>query len=236
MSDNSKPARGPAALVVLGLDTGKRAHASQFGAADVALATKAAGLMGMFALPVETDEVREIAAKLPQGKVFASGSAFVPFVSMPVYEKLLALGEATGRLQRPSATALAADNGEAAGGAAEAASDDAETGPSFTLPSSWAAIETGSLVLVTEDGDGWWEAVVTAVANPDAPIEERLLTLQFRDFPDYQRQVRRLVDVALLHPAAETGEDGGDGDPAPEGQDGSATVEPLGAPGEHQPT
>jgi hypothetical protein len=82
---------GLAALIVFGLDEAGKPHASSFGQADAELAEKAARLMGLRILRVETHEHREIAAKLPQGRVFESGKGFVPFVKAAVYERLSAL-------------------------------------------------------------------------------------------------------------------------------------------------
>jgi hypothetical protein len=74
------------ALVVFGLDDTKRPHASAF----VARQADAAGLMGMATLRPATDEQKALAAKLPRGRVFASGRAFVPFVRAGLYESIVA--------------------------------------------------------------------------------------------------------------------------------------------------
>jgi hypothetical protein len=78
------------ALVVFGLDDTKRPHASAFVARQAELAEKAAGLMGMATLRPATDEQKALAAKLPRGRVFASGRAFVPFVRAGLYESIVA--------------------------------------------------------------------------------------------------------------------------------------------------
>jgi hypothetical protein len=72
------------ALIVFGRDNGGKPHASRFDASEAELAEKAAGLMGMQVLRPETGEQRALAAKLPKGRVFASGRAFVPFVKAAV--------------------------------------------------------------------------------------------------------------------------------------------------------
>ena len=80
-TDIARPEAGaPAlALVVFGRDGIGRPHASVFDRSEADLAEKAAGLMGTRVLRVRTDEQRELAAKLPHGRLFASGRAFVPF-------------------------------------------------------------------------------------------------------------------------------------------------------------
>jgi hypothetical protein len=58
----------------------------------------------------------------------------------------------------------------------------------------WADIEVGSLVLAAEGpGEPWYEAVVVKAAGD-------VLTLRWRDFPEYPQVVRRRHKVALLHP------------------------------------
>lgn len=79
------------ALVLFGRDQAGKPHASWFDAASVELAAKAAGLMSMRAVPVETDELREVAASLPRGRLFSSGRAFTPFVKGKLYERLVEL-------------------------------------------------------------------------------------------------------------------------------------------------
>lgn len=63
-------------LVVFGQDKDGKPHASSFAETDATLATKAADLMGMRTLAVETEEHRSIASQLPLGRVFASGKVF----------------------------------------------------------------------------------------------------------------------------------------------------------------
>ncbi len=79
------------ALVLFGRDQAGKPHASWFDAASVELAAKAAGMMSMRAVPVETDELREVAASLPRGRSFSSGRAFTPFVKGKLYERLVEL-------------------------------------------------------------------------------------------------------------------------------------------------
>ena len=77
------------ALVLFGRDQAGKPHASWFDAGSVELATKAAGLMNMRAVPVETDALREVVAGLPRGRLFSSGRAFTPFVKGKLYERLV---------------------------------------------------------------------------------------------------------------------------------------------------
>src|SRR3954447_16758635 len=76
---NENPTNMPA-LVVFGRDEAGKAHASSFAQGEAKLAERAAGLMGLRLLPVITEAEQALAAKVPRGRVFASGKAFVPFV------------------------------------------------------------------------------------------------------------------------------------------------------------
>ena len=53
-------------------------QASHFIDGEVPLARKAAALMGVSTLPLTTDAERELAAKVPRGRIFGTGKAFLP--------------------------------------------------------------------------------------------------------------------------------------------------------------
>lgn len=189
------PAAKPTpALIVFGLDKDGKPHGSWFGEPDAALATKAAGVMNMRALPLETEAHRTIAAELPAGRVFGSGRAFVPFIKKGLYERLSDLAGPVAATTAPqpetAAHGAAADTGDTADAAARA---PAAGEPRY--PRSWAGVAVGSLVLISEgDQDGWYEAeVIEAKAGG-------IYTLRWRDWPDLPLLVRRREHMALLHP------------------------------------
>lgn len=181
------------ALIVFGPDKDGKPHASWFTEPDVVLATKAAGVMGMRTLTLTDEAAFAIAAQLPQGRVFASGRAFVPFVAKGVYARLSALAGS-------SAGIAPAEGPEAAGGPAKSPNEPSDSkaqpgGESDRYPRNWAAVAVGSLVLISEgEGDGWYEAeVIEAKAGG-------IYTLRWRDWPDLPLLVRRREHMALLHP------------------------------------
>lgn len=190
------PATALPALIVLGLDDGGKAHASWFGAADVGVAEKAAGLMGMAALPVvEASDLKGLADKLPQGRVFESGRAFVPFVKRTVYDAI-----ATHLPPGYQFPVRAADDRPAPGrskkkASAASAAESGPTRPEPRRPTDWDKIEVGSLVLATDGAfQGWYEALVTKISP------EGVYTLRWRDWLDVPAFTRKLKDIALLHP------------------------------------
>src|SRR5829696_7503888 len=102
------PASEPS-VVVFGRDEAGKPHASWFDAENAELAIKAADLMNMRVLRVETEEQKALARQLAPGRVFASGRAFTPFARANLYSKLVELaGGATGLAAvQPSAEATA---------------------------------------------------------------------------------------------------------------------------------
>src|SRR6185312_7925369 len=103
-------------VVVFGKDEAGKPHASVFSPANAELAMRAASLMGMQVLRPVSEAAREVAAKLPKGRVFASGRGFVPFVRPNLYEALSAA------YAEPQNNVTGADKADAAG--CEATADE----------------------------------------------------------------------------------------------------------------
>ena len=181
-------------LVVFGRDDAGKPHASWFDAGAAELATKAAGIMKMRVLHLETEEQRAAASQLPRGRVFGSGRAFTPFVRVSVYKRLVELAPQPpassdgdpGVPERTSQSeqALAADRhpagdpGGPEGGNSKARSLD--------------EIGIGSVVLASEGhAEGWYEVVVLSITG-------EMHTLKWRDYPEEGIIVRRLSALALL--------------------------------------
>ncbi|MER8460427.1 tudor domain-containing protein [Mesorhizobium sp. M0028] len=184
------------ALIVLGLDDGGKAHASWFGGAEVGIAEKAAGMMGMAALPIaDASALHELAGRLPQGRVFESGRAFVPFVKRTLYDAI-----ATHLPPGYQFPVRAADDRPPPAkpkkkASAASAPESGPTRPEPHRPTDWEKIEVGSLVLATMGPyEGWYEATVTKVSP------EGLCTLRWRDWLEEPAFTRKLKDLALLHP------------------------------------
>ena len=193
----AKPKRAkevpPAALVLFGLDERGKAHGAWFAQETAEAAVAAAETMGMFSLPVEDGAVRLLVGQLPQGKIFPSGKAFVPFVKASFYDALMAhLPESErDRARQPvqASGGKEASRTEAAGAGTDTATAQRDK------PEDWSKIKVGSLVLASDgEGDGWYEADVVEVL-PDEKF--KLRWYQWPDLPDF---VRPVTDIALLHP------------------------------------
>lgn len=177
-------------MVLFGRDQRGRPHAARFGAEDASLAGHAAELTGLKVLRV-TAEHLPVTAALPQGRVFASGKAFVPFVREEAYKRialaagLLSTGEA-GEQDAPAKPADGPAEPEAAPEAAAAPTPDPASGP----------LAVGAVVLACEGHRlGWYEAIVQGTKAPG------LYELSWRDWPLDPRILRRVVVLAQV-PAA----------------------------------
>ncbi|MEN0115467.1 MAG: hypothetical protein AAGD15_01990 [Agrobacterium cavarae] len=182
----ASPVTLPCPIIILGRDDKRKPHASFFPATDTRPAEKAAELMGMVALKVESDEVRSFLARLPQGKLFDSGKAFVPFVKQDLYNEIAAhlSNEDRERLEQPRA---APDT--------QPAEVSHPVRPNH-MPDSFDKIVVGSLVLATEGRlEGWYEAKVLEVKADGS------LRLQWRDYLDNPAFSRRVDQVAIIHPS-----------------------------------
>lgn len=181
-------------LVVLGIDIDGKPHGSRFDERDAPFAARAAEMMGFHVIRIAADneELHTIAERLPVGKIFATGRAFVPFVGRSAFDKLATLveGDITARAPRPIGAMPTAPNVSSAA--------DAEIDPPDAYEALWSNVEVGTMVLATLPSvyDGWWESVVVAVKGDK-------LTLRWRDWPEEKRFRVTRRNVALLHPAAD---------------------------------
>lgn len=178
----------PCPIIILGRDDNRRPHASFFPATDTRAAQRAAELMGMTALKAENDQVRAFLARLPQGKLFESGKAFVPFVKQDLYSEIAAhlTDDERERLEAPRVVAEQPSMTAAAPHPVRPKN----------LPESWDKLTVGSLVLATDGPlEGWYEANVIEIKG------EAGLRLKWRDYLDIPPFTRRVDQVALIHPA-----------------------------------
>ncbi|GJE53804.1 hypothetical protein [Methylobacterium thuringiense] len=183
----------PLALVVFGRDESGKAHGSAFTATDADLAFKAAELMGMRALPVHTDAEQALAAKLPRGRVFASGKAFVPFIKATLLTELQTAALNSGIT--PLKLVGGADAGDTSTSLGEAPADDAVA--PVKQPGGWGNIRVGAIVLATAGPKytEWYECLVLAVNAEDA------FKLRYCDFPNELPFERPRNQLGLMHPA-----------------------------------
>jgi hypothetical protein len=80
----------PSPLVLFGIDSHGKPKGARFGKEHATLAMKAATQLQLNVLASSDPRVAEIAARLPVGRVHATGRTFVPFIRHDLYDKLVA--------------------------------------------------------------------------------------------------------------------------------------------------
>jgi hypothetical protein len=181
-------------LVLFGIDSRGKAKAARFSKEHAGLAVKAASQLQLQILAGNDPKLAGIAARLPVGRVHATGRTFVPFIARDLYEQLFtAAGDSN--LHQPASQPEGGASGNDAG------SPPLRSSPK--LPSTWQEIGVGDLVVAQEGlEEGWYEAIVVH-ANAD------MFTLRWRDYPRQRQIVRHRLRLGLLYPGtnhkAETG-------------------------------
>jgi hypothetical protein len=180
----------PSPLVLFGIDSRGKPKGARFGREHASLAIKAATQLHLNVLATNDPKVAEVAARLPVGRVHATGRTFVPFIRRDLYDKLIAAAP-NGNLGHP----VTPPNG-ATGGAA----GSRPPGSSPNLPRTWQEIGLGDLVVAQEDdpADGGYEAIVVEAAND-------MFTLRWRDYPRLRRITRHRLRLGLLYPGPQAG-------------------------------
>ncbi|WP_034473632.1 MULTISPECIES: hypothetical protein [unclassified Afipia] len=140
----------------------------------------------------------ELGMRLPIGRVYSSGKAFIPNIRRDLYDKLEAAQKLPPDKKAGTNPVNAMLEKFEKGGTSKAAADTpavaCKSPVTSGLPRDWAGIEPGHMVLIHESvDDGWWEAVVLK-------REDEILTLRFRDFPKQPTFQRHINTVALVNP------------------------------------
>jgi hypothetical protein len=182
----------PAPVILFGMDSRGKPKAARFRKDHANLAVKAASQLQLQVLANDNPRIGEIAARLPVGRVHATGRAFVPFIRRDLYNKLIAVAS-NGKGQPPTpALATAATSG----------SVPKPSGSAPNLPESWDKIGIGDLVIAQESPEDGWYAAIVIESGGD------MLTLRWCDYPRATRFVRHRKRLGLLYPgpihAAET--------------------------------
>lgn len=199
-----------APLVLLGKDKSGKPHGARFASIEEAAVKQVADLMDFYLITADTNALRELAAKLSAGRLFASGKALVPFCSGPLYDQMLATAGIPITPRRIKAASKAPEAGASAGAGPGSGAGGAGAGnPPATragakAPGDWSQIGLGSLVLAQgdeDDNEGYFVAKVIATKAGDSFV------LTWTDYPDLPEFARSRKALALLHPetAAEVG-------------------------------
>jgi len=183
---NKKATRMADKFFVFGIDSAGKPRGARF--ADFNdRALKFALEIGMVGVHPASPTFTEQAMKLPPGRLYASGKAFIPNIRRDVVKELNAILSSAGETSQQHRSSPPT----------ERANDSPSELPIASgLPRSWDSIEVGQVVLAEEDGinEGYWACLVVK-------REGDVLTLRLRDFPKQRQQyVRHVAQVALIYP------------------------------------
>jgi len=192
VSNSKDQKRGP--YLVYGLDKeGKPRGARYLTIRDDFVST--AMDMGLQVLVVP-DELASIVAKLPLGRIYASGKAFIPVIRRPLYDKLKEAHDKLEAVHKVESEKAQAESSRRINQLI--AQGDVSLGKKATgnPPSDWIAIVAGDMVVAMVSPDeGWWCCIIVE-RNGD------LLKLRYRDFPKRPEFVRHISTIARVHPDA----------------------------------
>ena len=177
-------------VVLYGLDANDKPQAARFPEKLCDLAIKASQQLKLNVLKVTTDEIAQVAGRLPVGRVNSSGRGLVPYVKQALYDQVLAVARPSD--SSGSTTGSAAPNGFTKIPLNEARKEGNSVG-SDSLPKSWKDIGPNHLVLVQETlRDGWWECIVVE-------RKDDMLTVRWRDYPNWKPFTVHADAVALIN-------------------------------------
>jgi hypothetical protein len=177
----------PDKFFVLGFDNKGKPRGARFAEYNERVLNFVSDLMLTSVYPASA-AFTEAAMKLPPGRAYASGKAFVPPVKRDLIEKLVRILNTPG--DESQQFKLAHPPGQTPGHEGE---PEAKVSG---LPRSWDGIEPGHVVLVPDDSPeeyGYWPCVVLS-------RDDQILTLRLRDYPKKGTYVRNIAQVGLLNP------------------------------------
>ncbi len=170
---------GAATLIVLGYDDQQKPRGARFVDAKPDLVAKAADLMDLKVYQATSEDVADIAEKLPVGRLYANGRGFVPNIRQDLYSDLIvelavepqaALSPETRQGQPARRPRLAADLGRGR---------------------AWPSRDRSGV------------ARIWLVGGHRARPQRRRFTLRYRDYPKLPKFFRHRSAIALMNPPSE---------------------------------
>ena len=193
--NSTAPSNGQ--LFVYGLDEAGKPKGARFPAVEAERVLPVAAAMNLRCSQAGSDETTSPGMKLPVGRIYARGKAFIPNIKRELYEKLLAaVAPASDESGHSQAVGAAASVAASKSATSPTTADTGATLPPLAsgLPQNWESIAAGNMVLIDAGpGEGWWEAIVIG-------REDAILTLRYRDFPKLPKFERHVSTVALINP------------------------------------
>jgi hypothetical protein len=184
-------------LFVYGLDEAGKPKGARFPATATEKVSPVVAAMKLQSFQTGSEEIANLGMKLPVGRIYARGKAFIPNIKRELYEKLLAaLGPSKEGHDRPKAEGTAPAAAPDGGMADTPAETEAGILPPLAsgLPRNWESIAAGNMILAhAGPGEGWWECLVLA-------RDSEILTLRYRDYPKVPKFDRHISTIALINP------------------------------------
>ncbi len=188
-----KRAQPSDSLLAFGLDEKGRPRGARFSTARDDIVRVAMDLK-CAVVHKPAGELAILGAKLPVGRVHASGKAFIPNIRRDLYDKLTAMKTKIAKQERAEQQEVVAENKHVT--EQEVAKADTAPGSKAkgALPVDWKNIAVGDMVLAQDSPDeGWWASIIVA-------RDGDLLTLRYRDFPKEPQVVRHISTIGRVHP------------------------------------
>jgi hypothetical protein len=162
-------------LYVFGQSDGGKPRGARFPVAQFGQIQEAVGELKLATCSDTSPRLTELGMKLPLGRVYARGKAFIPFIKKELLDQLR--DAQYGPMSAPAGQEIAKED--------------------VTLPDgpmTWDEVKAGDLVIAHQNHvEGWWEANVVE-------REEDILTLTWVDYPDEGQVRRHIASIALRHP------------------------------------
>jgi hypothetical protein len=183
-------------LFVYGLDEAGKPKGARFPATEAERVRPVATAMNLQCSQTDSDEITSPGMKLPIGRIYARGKAFIPNIKRDLYDKLVAAFDSARDENVHSQVEGTGASSTPSGAVAHAPTEVGAILPPLAsgLPQNWESIAAGNMILVDAGpGEGWWHAIV--ISRDDA-----ILTLRFRDYPKVPKFERHISTVALINP------------------------------------
>jgi hypothetical protein len=186
-----------AQLFVYGMDETGKPKGARFPAAEAEKVLPVATTMKLQSRQDCSEEATALGMKLPVGRIYARGKAFIPNIKRDLYDRLsTVMGPTTAELDQPQPEQSISSSTSTGQHSSPAPTETGAVLPPLAsgLPQNWESIAAGNMLLVDAGpGEGWWEAIVVSRDN-------EILTLRYRDYPKVPKIERHISTVALINP------------------------------------
>jgi hypothetical protein len=181
-------------LFVYGLDEAGKPKGARFPATEIETVLPVVMAMKLESCRPSSDEVVSLGMKLPVGRIYARGKAFIPNIKRDLYDKLLAAVASSKELDHSKAERKAAATAAPESGLDHPTAVAILRPLASGLPQNWESISAGNMVLAFEGpGEGYWEAIVISRDND-------IVTLRYRDYPKVPKFERHVSTIGLINP------------------------------------